>query len=204
MSMFPKVRQKLNTGSDWDATGPQLFLCGQSRTQVTAGDTIEDLSNEWHVPVLAWSIIRKILRSIGTYGKNGVGWRHRRLAWSNNFGSLWWARKAFHTVLLDRNKIFQGFYEKKLLKQSTQTESKSLFLRSRHCEFTSCSFFFNVFVHMIMKILMGSNVIKLCHSKYDSVIFLISRFHCSNVKYQMQELLKLEMPTFATSSPSMC
>jgi len=52
MSTFPKGRQKLKTGNDSDATGPQLFLCGQSGTQVIAGDTIEDLSSERHVTVV--------------------------------------------------------------------------------------------------------------------------------------------------------
>ena len=65
MSTFPKGRQKLKTGSDSDATGPQLFLCGQSGTQVIAADMIEDLSSEWHVAVLAWSITRMIFRSFG-------------------------------------------------------------------------------------------------------------------------------------------
>ena len=60
MPKFPKGRQKLKTGSDSDASGPQLFLCGQRGTQVIAGDTIEDLSSEWHVAVLAWSTIRMI------------------------------------------------------------------------------------------------------------------------------------------------
>jgi hypothetical protein len=65
MSTFLKGRQKIKMGSDSDATGPQLFLCGQSGTQVIAGDTIEDLSSEWHVAVLAWSIIRTIFWSFG-------------------------------------------------------------------------------------------------------------------------------------------
>jgi len=55
----------LKTGSYSDTTGSQLFLCGQSGTQVIAGDTIEDFSSEWHVAVLAWQIIRMIFPSIG-------------------------------------------------------------------------------------------------------------------------------------------
>ena len=44
MSIFPKGRQNIKTGSDSDATGQQLFLCGQSGTKAIAGDTIEDIS----------------------------------------------------------------------------------------------------------------------------------------------------------------
>jgi hypothetical protein len=65
MSTFPKGRQKLKKGSDSDATGPQLSICRLSGTQVIAGDANENISSEWHIAALAWSIIRMIFPSIG-------------------------------------------------------------------------------------------------------------------------------------------
>ena len=54
---------------------------------------------------------------------------------------------------------------------------------------------------MIMKILMGFNVIKFYHCKYNSVIrtiFLISRFHCSNAKIPNAETSEIRNAHFCT------
>jgi len=79
-----------------------------------------------------------------------------------------------------------------------QTDSESLFLQSRHGKFISF-LISNVFVPMIVKALMGIDVIKFYHSKYNSVIrtiFLISRFDCSNVKIPNAETSEIRNAHF--------
>ena len=46
MSTLSEGRQKIKAGSDSNATGPHLFPCGKSGTQVISGDKIEDHSSE--------------------------------------------------------------------------------------------------------------------------------------------------------------